>query len=145
MRNTSKPKLPPTHNNNNKRANSHTRIQPQQRGYYYSSANTQRRLQNKLNNNNNNSKIEIDASSSSSYVMNIPLKRKWENELELYNKNNISEFIYEILTEHVKSFLWLLLVEKDVIKDKFCEEIFLYEDVNFYLSVALDKLFSVIT
>lgn len=93
MRNTSKPKLPPTNNNNNKRANSHTRIQPQQRGYYYSSANTQRRLQNKLNSNNNNntnSKIEIDASSSSSsyHVTNIPLKRKWENELELYNKNN---------------------------------------------------------
>ena len=89
MRNTSKPKLPPT-NNNSKRSNSHTRIQPQPRGYYYSSANTQRRLQNKLNsaNNNNtaNSKIEIDASSS--YAMNIPLKLKWENELELYNKNN---------------------------------------------------------
>ena len=45
-----------------------------------------------------------------------------------YNKENIHEFIYEILTEHVKSFLWLLLVEKDVIKDKFCEELFLYED-----------------
>lgn len=51
-----------------------------------------------------------------------------------YDKENINEFLYELLTERTKSFLWLLLIKKECIKDNFCEELFLYEDVNFYLS-----------
>ena len=54
---------------------------------------------------------------------------------KLYNKENINDLTYEILAEKIKSFLWLLLIKKEYIKEKFCEELFLYEDVNFYLSI----------
>lgn len=53
----------------------------------------------------------------------------------IYEQENIESFVYELLRERVKSFLWLLLIKKECIKDKFSEELFLYEDVNFYLSI----------
>lgn len=59
------------------------------------------------------------------------------NELILdkyYGKDDINEFVYELLSENVKSFLWLLLIKKECIKDNFNEKLFLYEDVNFYIS-----------
>lgn len=59
------------------------------------------------------------------------------NELKLdkqYNKDEIKEFVNILLSEKVKSFLWLLLIKKDCIKDNFSKELFLYEDVNFYIS-----------
>ena len=49
----------------------------------------------------------------------------------IYEQENIESFVYELLRERVKSFLWLLLIKKECIKDKFSEELFLYEDVNF--------------
>lgn len=59
------------------------------------------------------------------------------NELKLdrkYDKNEIKDFVNILLSEKVKSFLWLLLIKKECIKDNFNEELFLYEDVNFYIS-----------
>ena len=52
-----------------------------------------------------------------------------------YDKGQIKDFIYELLTERVKSFLWLLLIKKECIKDNFNEKLFLYEDANFYISL----------
>lgn len=58
-----------------------------------------------------------------------------ENVLDkLYDKNNINEFIQNVISEDVKSFIWLLLIKKECIKDNFSEEIFIYEDTNFYLT-----------
>ena len=51
-----------------------------------------------------------------------------------YEDDEIKEFVYHLLSERVRSFLWLLLIKKEYIKDRFNEELFLYEDVNFYLS-----------
>ena len=54
---------------------------------------------------------------------------------KFYNKDNINEFIYKLASEKVKSFLWLLLIKKECINDNFNEKLFLYEDVNFYISL----------
>lgn len=54
---------------------------------------------------------------------------------KFYDKANINEFIQDIISENVKSFVWLLLIKKEFIKDKFSEEIFIYEDTNFYLTI----------
>lgn len=58
-----------------------------------------------------------------------------ENVLDkIYDKTNINEFIQNVISENVKSFIWLLLIKKECIKDNFSEEIFIYEDTNFYLT-----------
>lgn len=57
------------------------------------------------------------------------------------------DFVYHLLTDRFKAFLWLLLVKRECIKDKFSEEIFLYEDFDFYLSVLgnVDSIYTLST
>ena len=53
---------------------------------------------------------------------------------KLYDKTNMNEFIQNIISENMKSFIWLLLIKRECIKDNFSEEIYIYEDTNFYLT-----------
>ena len=63
---------------NNQRSKSKTKVK--QRGYYYSKENIMKRKQSE--------KIEIDSINYNEQIISAPIKLKWNNELELYNKNN---------------------------------------------------------
>ena len=67
---------------NNQRSKSKNSVK--QRGYYYSSANVMKRKQ--------NAKVEIE--SKDIPIIENPIKLKWNNDLELYDKNNkLIEFL----------------------------------------------------
>ena len=64
---------------NNQRVKSKSTVK--QRGYYYSKENIMKRKQSE--------KIEIDSINYNENIISAPIKLKWNNELELYNKNNL--------------------------------------------------------
>lgn len=72
-----------------------------------------------------------------SYYINSDIKVIEDYEAGVYDQNEIRTIIIDkILKEKIKCYLWLLLVNKDVI-DRFNKNLHIYEDFCFYLNALL--------
>ena len=89
---------------NNQRVKSKSTVK--QRGYYYSKENIMKRKQSE--------KIEIDSINYNENIISAPIKLKWNNELELYNKNNL---LIQFLEIEKNKFNFILNVFKELNKN----------------------------
>ena len=89
---------------NNQRSKSKTTVK--QRGYYYSKENIMKRKQSE--------KIEIDSINYNENIISAPIKLKWNNELELYNKNNS---LIQFLELEKDKFNYILNIFKELNKN----------------------------
>lgn len=65
----------------------------------------------------------------------VPVKENVEP--GLYNSEQIKDILIpKLLKEEMKGYLWLLLIRKDLVVP-FSEELFIYEDLTFYLEVFI--------
>ena len=89
---------------NNQRVKSKSTVK--QRGYYYSKENIMKRKQSE--------KIEIDSINYNENIISAPIKLKWNNELELYNKNNL---LIQFLEIEKNKFNFILNIFKELNKN----------------------------
>ena len=89
---------------NNQRVKSKSTVK--QRGYYYSKENIMKRKQSE--------KIEIDSINYNEQIISAPIKLKWNNELELYNKNNS---LIQFLELEKDKFNYILNIFKELNKN----------------------------
>ena len=89
---------------NNQRVKSKSTVK--QRGYYYSKENIMKRKQSE--------KIEIDSINYNEQIISAPIKLKWNNELELYNKNNS---LIQFLELEKNKFNYILNIFKELNKN----------------------------
>ena len=89
---------------NNQRVKSKSTVK--QRGYYYSKENIMKRKQSE--------KIEIDSINYNEQIISAPIKLKWNNELELYNKNNS---LIQFLEIEKNKFNYILNIFKELNKN----------------------------